>query len=133
MPEILGFRHVSLSVTNLARSSQWYQSVLGLDVVAEIEGKGFSRVRLRAPNSDTTLSLTAHDQRAGESFDERRPGMDHVAFQVGPGDVDTLKRRFEELGVEHSEVKASAGGGATITFRDPDNIQLEIFGDPSRP
>lgn len=59
--------------------------------------------------------------------------MDHVAFQIGPGDVDTLKRRFEELGVEHSEVKASAdGGGAMITFRDPDHIQLEIFADPSR-
>jgi len=58
--------------------------------------------------------------------------MDHVAFKVGPGDIDTLKRRFEELGVEHSDVKASAGGGAMITFRDPDHIQLEVFTDPSR-
>lgn len=132
MPEILGFHHLSLTVTDLARSTQWYQSVLGLDLVAEIEGEGFSRMRLCAPNSGTTLSLTAHNQRVGENFDERGPGMDHVAFQVGPGDVDTLKRRFEELGVEHSEVKASAGGGAMITFRDPDYIQLEIFGDPSR-
>lgn len=57
--------------------------------------------------------------------------MDHVAFQVGPGDVDTFKRQFE-LGVQHSEVKAAAGGGAMITFPNPDHIQLEIFGDWSR-
>lgn len=132
MPEILGFHHLSLTVTDLARSTQWYRSVLGLDLVAEIVGEGFSRMRLRAPDSGTTLSLTAHDQRTGENFDERRPGMDHVALQVGPGDIDTFKRRFEELGVEHSEVKASAGGGAMITFRDPDHIQIEIFGAPSR-
>ena len=66
MPEILGFHHLSLTVTDLARSTQWYQSVLGLDLIAEIEGEGFSRMRLRAPNSGTTLSLTAHTQRAGE-------------------------------------------------------------------
>lgn len=100
-------------MTDLARSTQGYQSVLGLELVAEIEGEGFSRMRLRAPDSGTTLSLTAHNQRAGEDFDERREQTRDGSrrLQVGPGDIDTLKRRFEELGVEHSEVKSQPAGG----------------------
>jgi catechol 2,3-dioxygenase-like lactoylglutathione lyase family enzyme len=83
MAEVLGYHHLSLSVTDLGKSTEWYQQVLGLEVAAEIEGEGFRRTRLRAPNSGVTLTLTRHDEQSGKSFDERRPGMDHVAFAVG--------------------------------------------------
>ena len=134
MTQVLGYHHLSLSVTDLAKSTEWYRQVLGLDVTAEIEGEGFRRTRLRAPDSGVTLTLTRHDQPSGESFDERRPGMDHVAVQVGgTEDIQELKSRFEQLGVDHSEVKASSGGTAMITLRDPDNIQVEVFGGPLDP
>jgi glyoxylase I family protein len=134
MTELLGYHHLSLSVTDLGKSTEWYQRVLGLDVAAEIEGEGFRRTRLRAPNSGVTLTLTRHDQQSGEPFSERRAGMDHVALQVaGVEEVQTLKERFAQLGVEHSEVKASSGGTAMITLRDPDNIQIEVFGGPIDP
>ena len=129
MTEVLGYHHLSLSVTDLGRSTEWYRQVLGLEVVAEIEGDGFRRNRLRAPGSGVTLTLTAHDQASGEPFSERRAGMDHVAFAVGGvQDVEALKARFEQLGVTHSEVKSRTTGTAMITLRDPDNIQLEVFG-----
>lgn len=129
MAEILGYHHVSLSVSDLGKSAQWYIETLGLEVTAEIEGTGFRRTRLRAPGSGLTLTLTAHDQQTGGRFDERRAGVDHIAFNVGGADaVEELKRRFEELGVDHSEVKQAASGTAMITLRDPDNIQLEVFG-----
>ena len=131
MTEVIGYHHLSLSVTDLGKSTEWYQQVLGLDVAAEIEGDGFRRTRLRAPNSGVTLTLTQHERQSGASFDERRPGMDHVALQVaGVDDVQVLKDRFGQLGVDHSEVKASSGGTAMITLRDPDNIQIEVFGGP---
>ena len=129
MAEILGFHHVSLSVTDLGKSTEWYQQTLGLDVDAEFDGKGFRRARLRAPGSGVTLTLTSHDQESGDAFDERRAGLDHVAFNVGGvEDVQDLKRRFEDLGVDHTEVKEASSGAAMITLRDPDNIQLEVFG-----
>ena len=134
MTDVLGYHHLSLSVTDLGKSTEWYQQVLGLDVAAEIEGEGFRRIRLRAPGSGVTLTLTRHDQQSGETFSERRPGMDHVALQVASADeVRALKDRFAQLGVDHSEVKGS-NGTAMITLRDPDNIQIEVFGgelDPS--
>ena len=134
MSEVLGYHHLSLSVTDLGKSTEWYQQVLGLDVVAEIEGDGFRRNRLRAPNSGVTLTLTRHDDQSGDPFDERRAGMDHVAFAVGgAAEVEALKDRFVELGVQHSDVKDSREGTALITLRDPDNIQIEVFGGPLDP
>ena len=129
MAQILGYHHVSLSVTDLGKSTEWYHQTLGLDIDAEFDGQGFRRARLRAPGSGITLTLTSHDQGSGAAFDERRAGLDHVALQVGGvEDVQDLKRRFEELGVDHTEVKEASSGAAMITLRDPDNIQLEVFG-----
>ena len=42
--------------------------------------------------------------------------------------MQELKGRFAERGVVHSDVKQTANGGGMITLRDPDNIQLEVFG-----
>ena len=85
-------------MTDLGKSTEWYQQVLCLDVAAEIEGEGFRRTRLRAPGSGVTLTLTPHDQPSDETFDERRPGMDPVALQVASSDeVKALKDRFAQL------------------------------------
>lgn len=129
MAEVQGYHHVSLSVSDLAKSTEWYRETLGFEIDAEIEGSGFRRTRLRAPGSGLTLTLTAHEQQSGEPFDERRAGVDHIAFDVGNAEaVQELKGRFEQRSVVHSDVKQAASGSAMITLRDPDNIQLEVFG-----
>jgi glyoxylase I family protein len=129
VPTLAGYSHLSLSVTNLDRSTDWYCWNLGFEVIARVEGDGFVRNRLRQPDAGITLTLTAHEGNEGDAFDERRTGMDHVSFVVpSVDDIHAFKRRFEKQGVEHSDVKATAGGaGGMITFRDPDNIQLEVF------
>lgn len=129
MPDILRFHHLSLSVTDLARSIEWYRDTLGFEVIAELEGDGFQRARLRS-GGGITLTLTGHDRnRGGGAFDERTTGMDHVAFDVGtPDAVEELRRRFDDLGVTNSGVKQMGPGTVAVTFRDPDGIQLEVFG-----
>lgn len=133
MAPILGYHHLSLSVTDLDRSVAWYRRALGLQIHSVVDGAGFHRTRLRPPGGGLTLTLTCHDERASaEPFDERRVGMDHVSFRVaGVDEIHALALRFEELGIEHSAVKTSPGGTAMLTFRDPDNIQLEVFGGPA--
>ncbi|MGI8810498.1 MAG: VOC family protein [Acidimicrobiales bacterium] len=129
MTTLAGYSHLSLTVTDLDRSTEWYSEMLGFAVDSRVEGDGFRRHRLRHPNAGITLTLTAHEAGNGEPFDERRTGMDHVSFVVPSiADLHDLKERFLTRGVEHSEVKPTASGaGGMITFRDPDNIQLELF------
>ncbi len=130
MPDIKGFHHVSLSVTDVDKSAAWYGEVLNFEVVTTVEGEGFRRSRMRASASGLVLTLTQHEAKDGEPFDERRTGLDHAAFVVDNQDLDEWKARFEELDVDHSEVKTTPAGGSMITLRDPDNIQLEVFATP---
>ncbi len=129
MPTIAGYSHFSFTVTDLGRSTEWYREVLGFELDSEVKGDGFRRNRMRHPDARITLTLTEHDAGSGDRFDERRTGMDHVAFAVPTmEDILSFKERFEERGVDHSEIRASvSGAGGVITFRDPDNIQLEVF------
>ena len=132
MTGIQGYHHLSLSVGDLERSAAWYVDLFGFEVNAHVEGKGFRRTRLRAPESGITLALTQHEATPSGPFDERRIGMDHVALAVdGVAAVHDLKARLEDLGVEHSEIREPGPGAAALTLRDPDNIQLEVFGGPA--
>lgn len=123
---LLSYHHLSLSVTDLEKSVQWYQQVLGLEITAQVQGPTFRRTRMRAPAGGVTLTLTCHDERSGDAFDERRTGLDHVSIQVD--DLETWKARLVQHGVDHSDVKQLSGDASMVTLRDPDNIQLEIFG-----
>lgn len=125
-PEVRRLHHLSLSVTDLDRSVQWYRDVLDLNLEAQFDTETFARARFRNQSGSLVLTLTRHQKRLAESFDERRPGMDHVAFEVDSADFDRMAARFDTLGVTHSEVKEPFPGARLITLRDPDNIQLEV-------
>jgi catechol 2,3-dioxygenase-like lactoylglutathione lyase family enzyme len=75
MTDIVGFHHLSLSVSDLGTSTQWYQEVLGLEVTTpEFEGPGFHRTRLAAPASRSprpTHSASQHARRVLHHPSER--------------------------------------------------------------
>lgn len=122
-----GYHHLNLTVRDIDRSAAWYIAVLGFENVRDFERPGFRRVFLFHPGGQFFLGLTRHDGGAPDDVSsELRVGMDHVAFTVSDvAQLRTWERRFAHSGVEHSEVTESASG-ALLTFRDPDNIQLEL-------
>lgn len=125
---ISGFAHVSLTVTDLERSSDWYQKVMGFEVTWPLERDGYKKVILIDKPTGIIFSLTEHGERAsGDEFREFRTGLDHVSFAVPSfHELGLWKARFEELGVPHTEILKTKTG-AVIVFRDPDNIQVEIY------
>lgn len=132
MPSITGFHHASFTVSDREKSVVWYQEVLGFERHSEVEAKTFRRTRMRHPDSGITVTLTQHEGGSGDRFDERRIGLDHLALAVRDlDDLHAWKRRFEERGVDHSEITERSPGAAAITLRDPDNIQLEVFSTPT--
>lgn len=127
MAPIIAVHHLSFTVTDLARSVDWYRRVLELVVDAEVKADTFLRTRLRHPESAIVLTLTQHDRGSGDAFDETRTGLDHVAFRVpSVADVESFQAHLAEQGVDHSPVKRS-DFLASVTLRDPDNIQLEVM------
>ncbi len=120
--------HVGLNVSDLARSTRFYQEVFGFDVLAESKEAGREFAFLA---QGKTLVLTLWLQSAG-GFAKDRPGLHHLSFQVESIDqVQAAEQRLRELGavihhggiVPHRE-GADSGG---VFFEDPDGIRLEIF------
>lgn len=126
MPSIT---HVAVTVTDLAASEAWYTQLLGAEPVLD-EDTGPFRHIVYAVGS-TLLGLHGFpDLRSTERFDERRPGLDHVAFGVASrDDLVAWAARLEELGITHGGI-VDAGYGSGLSFRDPDGIALEIFAPP---
>ena len=65
---------------------------------------------------------------AGDRFDEKRVGLDHLSFQVAHRvDLETAAAYFDENNIDHGEITDLTGFGISIlAFHDPDNIALEF-------
>ncbi len=70
------------------------------------------------------------DAHGSDPFDERRPGLDHVAFACGSrAELEQWESKLNELGIENGGI-VDAPYGSGLSFRDPDNIALEFFAPP---
>ncbi len=75
----------------------------------------------------TTIGLEQHDATDGSAFDERRVGLDHLAFNVASREeLDAWLARLDELGISHTGITEQEPWDVLV-LRDPDNIQLEFF------
>ena len=77
--------------------------------------------------------LTQHRHGSQDAFDETRAGLDHLAFAVADrAELKAWAARLADAAVVHSPATAanSVPGAAVLVFRDPDNIQLELFAEP---
>jgi len=127
-----GMTHVAVTVTDLARSTAWYAALFGSDPVLDedVEAGGFHHT-VFALDGGQLFGLHQHVAAAGGSFDERRSGLDHVAF--GCADRSGLEgwvTRLDALGVAHGGI-VDAHYGSGLSFRDPDGIALEFFAPPA--
>ena len=131
MPSITGQIEVNLTVSDPRRSAAWYSDLFGMDTRYEFEGSDgyLTYVSLVEPLSGLILCLVGHKSNDGEPFSESRNGLDHLEFLVR--DRRQLVQwldRLDQLGIPHSGIKQpSHTPNAMLTFRDPDNIQLEFF------
>jgi catechol 2,3-dioxygenase-like lactoylglutathione lyase family enzyme len=122
--------HVAVTVTDIEASATWYTKVFGAAPVLD-EDTGPFRHIVYALNG-TLFGIHGFPKlNDTKPFDERRPGLDHVAFGVSSRDeLVEWAERLEGMGIEHGGIK-DAHYGSGLSFRDPDNIALELFAPPS--
>ena len=123
---------VAVTVTDLERSTRWYGELLGAEpVLDEDEQDGGFHHTVFALGGGQLLGLHTHPQAAGDTFDEHRTGLDHVAFACRDRDeLQAWAARLDELGIVHGGLK-DAHYGSGVSFRDPDGIALEFFAPPA--
>jgi glyoxylase I family protein len=131
VPSISGRVEVNLTVRDPASSAAWYSELLGLEELYDFTGEGgrMRYIALIEPNTEFVLCLVGHQMHSGERFSEFRTGLDHLEFLVDrKDDLDEWEEKLNRLQIPNSGVKQPEHTrNAMLTFRDPDNIQLEFF------
>jgi glyoxylase I family protein len=131
MPEFPAITHVALTVSDLARSAPWYERLFGAKPVLD-EDTGQFRHVVWLVGGQTLVGLHQFPDPADTlPFNERRLGLDHLAFACGNrGELEQWQARLDELGIANGGV-VDAPYGSGLSFRDPDNIALEFFAPPA--
>ena len=130
MPSIRGVCYVGLSVRDARQSAEWYRVLLDLHERSSQEDDDRISILLEHAGG-LSIGLVQHRSNDGTRFSEFRTGLDHVEFEVGSEqELNDWRARLDELGISHSGAFPHI-----VTFRDPDNIQLEFFwpGGMTRP
>jgi glyoxylase I family protein len=133
--------HVALTVTDLDASISWYEKVFGISYRMEEGHKGGTGKLLADDAWQLVIVLHRHDGNQAEAFKETRTGLDHLGLAVPDrSTMEMWQAHLEQMGVRKSDVAAEPCTqspivdrpyGSVLVFRDPDNIQLEMFAPPS--
>jgi glyoxylase I family protein len=131
MPDITGFSHLTLTVTDVDRSTEWWTDLLGIQKLFDGENEGIRWTVNMHPGTGLILGFRQVSDSEPDRFTEDRVGLDHAALQVANrAELEAWEERLEEKEVDHSEIK-DVDYGHVLTFRDPDNIQMEFFALPA--
>ncbi len=124
--------HVRLTVSDIERSRQFYESVFGWPVLLEVPDNADEATRSQLSFLfggviyDLGGTLLGLRPVATDRFHEDRAGLDHIAFRLTNKDeLDSAAAHLDELGIAHEPVK-DIGPSYILQFRDPDNIALEL-------
>ncbi|WAJ43950.1 VOC family protein [Mycobacterium sp. Aquia_216] len=124
--------HVRLTVTDIERSRQFYESVFDWPVLLEVPENADEATRNQfaflygGVVYDLGGTLLGLRPVASDRFHEDRCGLDHIAFRLASLDeLDTAAAHLDEVGVAHEPIK-DIGPSYILEFRDPDNIALEL-------
>ena len=143
MPNVTlaNLHHIALTVTDLDASIAWYERVFGIAYRFEEPHPGGTGKILADEAMQLAIVLHRHDANGGERFVETRTGLDHVGLAVPTrADLEAWQVHLAEMGVERAAAAdrpctqspiVDRPYGSVLVFRDPDNIQLEMYAPPS--
>jgi catechol 2,3-dioxygenase-like lactoylglutathione lyase family enzyme len=133
--------HIALTVSDLETSRSWYEDVFGLKYQMDAPHEGGFAQLLANEDFSLIIALHRHDAHDGTAFAESRTGLDHVGLGVPTrDDLVEWQAHLETHGVARAAAAdraltqsaiADEPYGSVLVFRDPDNIQLELFAPPA--
>jgi len=129
--------HLALTVTDVDASVRWYEDVFGIRFRMDVPHPGGVGKLLADDDRQLMIVLHRHDTSTGAMFGETVTGLDHAGFMVpGRSDLQAWQAHLSANGVRRADVAdkpltqspiADEAYASVLVFRDPDNIQLELF------
>jgi catechol 2,3-dioxygenase-like lactoylglutathione lyase family enzyme len=132
--------HLALTVSDLEASVRWYGDVFDLHHVIDVPHAGGVGRILADESKALMIALHHHEANNAGLFSETATGLDHGGFLLpGRAALVDWQDHLERHGVVRSDTAdkpltqspiADEPYGSVLVFRDPDNIQLELFARP---
>jgi catechol 2,3-dioxygenase-like lactoylglutathione lyase family enzyme len=127
MASINGIAHIQLTVSDMARSTAFYEPLLhSLEMVTLIKSPDY--FYCIGGRTGVAIAPMAEEFR-GQPFDQRRVGLHHLCLRArSRADVDEIHRTALSLGakiIRAPEEGAWAPGYYSVLFEDPDGIRIE--------
>jgi glyoxylase I family protein len=133
--------HLALTVTDLDASVRWYGSVFGVHPIMDVPHTGGVGRILADADQSLMIALHRHDTNDERVFAETTTGLDHAGFAVpSRADLEAWQLHLEANGVVRGDTAdkpltqspiQDEPYASVLVFRDPDNIQLELFAPAS--
>jgi catechol 2,3-dioxygenase-like lactoylglutathione lyase family enzyme len=123
---VKGMRHIALKVRDLNRSKEFYQKLLGMDIVWEPDAEN---VYLSSGCDNMALHKVSDPYAA--RFAEQQ--LDHLGFIVETIErVKELEAEFRVQGVRILQpFKVHRDGSASFYCADPDGIVIQMLYEPN--
>jgi catechol-2,3-dioxygenase len=129
MPQFPALGHVAVTVSDLDVSRPWYNALFEAQPVMDEDTGPFHHVVWMLGGTLVGIHQFK-DATSSAPMDERRPGLDHVAFAcANRAELEEWLGHLNTLGIKNGGI-VDAPYGSGLSFRDPDNIALEFFAPP---
>ncbi len=111
--------HINLNVSDLERSTRFYQQAFGLEIALR---EGERMVFLNSPGADDTITLC----QAGRGDPVGGGGVSHFGFSIGGGSLDEAVEQVEGAGGRLLSRGKHGGRFPFAYLADPDGYVIEI-------
>jgi catechol 2,3-dioxygenase-like lactoylglutathione lyase family enzyme len=121
-----GVHHVALLCTDVERTIEFYQGILGFPLTELFENRdyeGSTHFFFDIGNGNALAFFDFPDLGLGD-YAEVLGGLHHLALSVPPDVWEEKRAALEAAGVETHQVQTS------LYFNDPDGSRIEIISDP---
>lgn len=119
MIKVCGINHITLKVSDLPKSVEFYRDILG----AKIVHKGNTDVYL----DFCGIWICLLEIKNAKPMNKDQTGIDHVAFTIKEEKFGAAVKQLLENKVRITRGPLERGGGMTVSFTDIDGNELEFF------
>jgi glyoxylase I family protein len=133
--------HLAITVSDVDVSVPFYEEVFGISLRVDVPHPGGVGKLLADDARQLMIVVHHHDANDGALFAETVNGLDHAGFVVPTrADLEAWQDHLERCGIVRADTAdkpftqspiADEPYGSVLVFRDPDNIQLELFCPPA--